>query len=150
MWSKWARVSNWIDLVCHTFDLQYDWGSDPDEPQLLPGRTGPVSLRSMYAFFIDKELLEIEEAAAEWAKAARKGFEARWEGKGKTPLTKAEEEWKEEAFGLAGYATEAEIKFPRPQGRPAGSGEYGAYGWGHTGHDARDVDPAIGFPTVIT
>ena len=150
MWKKWARVSNWIDLVCYTFDQQYKWGSDPGEPKNLPGKTGSVSLRSIYAFFIDKELREIEETAADWAKAAKTGFEAKWEGTGKPPLTKAENDWKKEAFGTGGYATAAMMKFPRPPTRPAGSGEYGAYGWGDAGHDARDKDPAIGVPTIIT
>lgn len=99
MWKKWARVSNWIDLVCDTFDKQYKWGSDPGEPKNLPGKTGPVSLRSIYAFLIDKELREIEENAADWANKAVAGFEAKWESRGKPPLTKAEEEWKKEAFG---------------------------------------------------
>ena len=150
MWKKWARVSNWIDLVCHTFDQQYVWGSDPGEPKNLAGKTGPVSLRSIYAYFIDKETREIEQAAADWAKAAKTGFEAKWEGKGKPALTQAEAAWKREAFGAGGYATAAMMKFPRAADRPRDSGEYGAYGWGEVGHDAGDKKTAIGFPTKIT
>ncbi|KAJ4355047.1 hypothetical protein N0V95_003265 [Ascochyta clinopodiicola] len=136
MWKKWARVSNWIDLVHYTFDKQYKWGSDPGEPQLLAGKTGPVSLRSMYVFFIDNELKEIEETAATWAKDAKAGFEKKWEGAGKTPLTADEKAWNTEAFGPNGYATAGKLKFPRLQGppgtagAPAGSGPYGAYGLG--------------------
>lgn len=68
----------------------------------------------------------------------------------RTPLTQAERDWKTAAFGPNGYATAAKMKFPRPGGRPTGSGDYGAYGWGHSGNDARGVDPAIGAPTRIT
>lgn len=150
MWKKWARVSNWIDLVCYTFDQQYPWGTNPGEPKNLPGKTGPVSLRSMYAFFIDKEMREIEQTAATWATAAKTGFEAKWEGRGKPALTPAEAAWKREAFGAGGYATAAMMKFPRARERPAVSGEYGAYGWGDLGHDAGDRNPNIGAPRIIT
>ena len=153
MWKKWARVSNWIDLVCYTFDQQYKWGTDPGEPKNLAGKTGQVSLRSIYAFFIDKELREIEEKAAVWAKDAAAGFKAKWERPGSTPLTQAERDWMTAAFGPNGYATAAKMKFPRPGGPPGfstGSGDYGAYGWSHAGNDARGKDPAIGTPTRIT
>lgn len=157
MWKKWARVSNWIDLVCYTFDQQYQWGTDAGEPANLPGKTGQVSLRSIYAFFIDQELRKIEEKAQTWAKDAADGFEAKWvrldpktPGVPRTPLTQAELDWKNEAFGPGGYATADKMKFPRPGGLPAGSGVYGAYGWGHAGNDARGVDPKIGTPTIIT
>jgi hypothetical protein len=42
--------------------------------------------------------------------------------KSKTSLTTAEKEWKDEAFGLTGYATAAKMKFPRPPDRSPDQG----------------------------
>lgn len=50
------------------------WSGDLSEPQLLVGKSGPVSLRSIHASFIDNKLKEIEETAATWAKEAILGL----------------------------------------------------------------------------
>jgi hypothetical protein len=106
MWKKWARVSNWIDLVCHEFDKQYKWGTDTGEPK---NSAGTASLRSLWAYFIDIELKEIEDKAEIWAKDARKNFDNKWKN-----LTPAEQRWWTAAFGNNGFATSPKMKFPRP------------------------------------
>lgn len=64
MWEKCARVCNYIDIVCDTFDQQYERGSDPSRPGNLPGNMGKVLLPSLYAFFVDEGLRGTEETAA--------------------------------------------------------------------------------------
>ncbi|KAI1843073.1 hypothetical protein JX266_010762 [Neoarthrinium moseri] len=144
MWKKWARVSNWIDLTCHEFDKQYKWGSRTDEPK---NSAGTASLRSLWAFFIDKELGEIEDKAATWATDAKVNFDKKWDLK---TLTKDEKDWRDDAFGTTGFATPAKMKFPRPAGLPAGASAYGAYGWNDVTFDASNQNPNIGTPTKIT
>ncbi|KAI0429383.1 hypothetical protein F5Y09DRAFT_342700 [Xylaria sp. FL1042] len=142
MWKKWARVSNWIDLVCHEFDQQYPWGSRADEPK---NSAGTASLRSLWAHFIDMELDEIETAAAAWARDAKTGFDKKW-----PKLSAAEKDWRREAFGTNGFATSGRMRFPRPANLPVGASPYGAYGWGDVTLDASDQNPNIGTPVKIT
>lgn len=143
MWKKWARVSNWIDLVCHEFDKQYKWGSRTDEPK---NSGGTASLRSLWAFFIDQELDQIEDKAATWANDAKKSFDNKWKT---NTLTKDEKDWREDAFGITGFATPAKVKFPRPAGLAAGASVYGAYGWNEVTFDAANKNPNIGVPVKI-
>lgn len=142
MWKKWARVSNWIDLVCYEFDRQYTWGTHAGEPK---NSAGTPSLRSLWAFFIDKELNDIEANTAAWAKNAKTKFDKKWK-----KLSKAEREWREDAFGTNGFATADKMKFPRPAGLPAGASIYGAYGWNDVTFDASNQNPNIGTPIKIT
>lgn len=147
MWKKWARVSNWIDLVCHEFDEQYKkrrgWGKHKGEPK---NSAGTPSLRSLWAYFIDKELEDIEANAKTWAKDSKKAFDEKWDPK---TLTNAEKKWREDAFGQNGFATADKLKFPRPAGLPSGASKYGAYGWADVTFDAGNQDPGIGTPTPI-
>lgn len=146
MWKKWARVSNWIDLVCHEFDKQYKW--DPSALNGEPTNSAAVpSLRSLWAFFIDQELSDIEAIAASWANDANKEFDKKWKTGG---LSKDEKAWRKKAFGANGFATPAKMKFPRPARLPACASIYGAYGWNSVTFDASNQDPGIGSPIKIT
>ncbi|KAH6621813.1 hypothetical protein C7974DRAFT_456526 [Boeremia exigua] len=117
MWKKWARVSNWTDLVCYTLNKQYKWEAIPVSLNFSP------EIRAWYRC-----------DPSTWAKDAKAGFEGKWESASKRSLTADEKAWKTEAFGRNGYATAAKVKFPRSQGSPGtagastGSGPYGAYG----------------------
>ncbi|KAI3325508.1 hypothetical protein HD806DRAFT_490497 [Xylariaceae sp. AK1471] len=144
MWKKWARVSNWIDLVCHTFDQQYKWGSRADEPT---NTAGTPSLRSLWAFLIDLELGEIEAKAEEWATDAKRDFDKEWP---MNKLSKDEKKWRDDVFNVKGFATPQNLKFTRPVGLPIGASVYGAYGWGDVIFDAGNQDPKIGVPIRIT
>lgn len=59
VWNKWMRVSNWIDLICWSFDNQFanNWGTWPGAPTNNAG--GNPSLRALYARYIEDELLSI-------------------------------------------------------------------------------------------
>ncbi|KAI8159249.1 hypothetical protein K4K49_000750 [Colletotrichum sp. SAR 10_70] len=123
IWKKWARVANWIDLVMYTFDQQYKWGTRAGEPK---NSKGDPSMRSLWAYWIDKELGDIEALAAAWATQSATVFDQKFP---KNKRSAAEEKWRNDAFGTNGFATAAKLKFPRPAGLPAGASIYGAYGW---------------------
>ncbi|CAI0652579.1 unnamed protein product [Colletotrichum noveboracense] len=120
VWSKWMRVSNWIDLVLNEFDQTYTWGSQPDEPTRNGG--GNPSLRSFYAYWIDTYLGGIEGRAQIWAVEAQTEFKLKYG----SDNTNAAKQWVDKAFGTNGFATRAKMAFPR---QPAGAAStYGAYG----------------------
>ncbi|KAL0942312.1 uncharacterized protein CTRU02_200198 [Colletotrichum truncatum] len=122
IWNKWMRVSNWIDLVLHEFDLSYPWGSHADEPRRVDGAN--PSLRSLYSYWIDTYLGDIEFKAGTWATAAREAFRLNY-GAGEA---NAEKEWVRKAFGANGFATAERMVFPRPENSPPHMSAYGAYG----------------------
>ncbi|TEA14933.1 hypothetical protein C8034_v002743 [Colletotrichum sidae] len=74
VWDKWMRVSNWVDLVLHEFDKDYPWGKYGDEEPLRDDGRHP-SLRSLYAYWIDVYLSNIEDVAEDWATRAKAAFE---------------------------------------------------------------------------
>ncbi|KAI8245040.1 hypothetical protein K4K53_002927 [Colletotrichum sp. SAR 10_77] len=143
IWKKWARVANWIDLVMHTFDQQYKWGTRAGEPK---NSKGDPSMRSLWAYWIDKELGDIEALAAAWATQSATVFDQKFP---KNKRSAAEEKWRNDAFGTNGFATAAKLKFPRPAGLPAGASIYGAYGWKDVTFDASNQNPNIGVPDKI-
>ena len=139
------RVSNWIDLVLHTFDAEYPWGSRAgDEPTAPPGKQ--PSLRALYAYWIDQELAGIEDNMTTWASDARTKFDAkhpRLSGPAKT--------WRNEAFIRPGWAKADKLKFPRlsaPQLRN-GASQYGAYGIVDYTKNKDDQVTDIGVPDAI-
>ncbi|KAK2001711.1 hypothetical protein LX36DRAFT_708409 [Colletotrichum falcatum] len=89
VWEKWARVSDWIDLVCHEFDKQCKWG--------LPHPSWPKPKSN----------------AATFAENARKGFDEKWDTR---PLAPDEKRWRDGAFetssGNEGWCTEEKLKIP--------------------------------------
>jgi hypothetical protein len=134
------RTANWIDLVLQTFDQQYQWGSRPaDEPKVPAGKA--PSLRALWAHWIDKiELAGIEAVAGEWSDSAADGFRTKWRPQG------ALLQWYNAAFDRGGaqpkgpnqaaadgFASKAEMKFPRPFKGKTGqaavdASEFGAWG----------------------
>ncbi|KAK1961523.1 hypothetical protein LY78DRAFT_684773 [Colletotrichum sublineola] len=72
-WNKWMRVSNWIDLVCWSFDNQFanDWNTWPGAPT---NRVGNSSLHALYARYIEDELFEIEGNVAAFATRAKSWY----------------------------------------------------------------------------
>lgn len=143
IWKKWARVANWIDLVMYTFDQQYQWGTRAGEPK---NSNGNPSMRSLWAYWIDKELGDIEALTAAWATEAANVFDLKYP---KNKRSTAEEKWRNDAFGTNGFATAVKMKFPRPAGLPTGASVYGAYGWKDVTFDASDQNPNIGVPAKI-
>jgi hypothetical protein len=148
------RVSNWIDLVCQTFDEEYEkkegWGRGPrakNEPK-APAGVKP-SLRSLYAFWIDQELASIETRTAAWAADVKKGFDKKWPN-----LKGAEKKWRDDAFGLnpadKGFIHADKFKLPRPSSQaPPGVSVYGAYAMPGFTADANGVRRDIGKPVII-
>ncbi|KAK1851200.1 hypothetical protein CCHR01_06135 [Colletotrichum chrysophilum] len=143
IWKKWARVANWIDLVMYTFDQQYKWGTRAGEPK---NSKGDPSMRSLWAYWIDKELGDIEALAAAWATQSATVFDQKFP---KNKRSAAEEKWRNDAFGTNGFATAAKLKFPRPAGLSAGASIYGAYGWKDVTFDASNQNPNIDVPDKI-
>ncbi|WYZ36253.1 hypothetical protein EsH8_XII_000003 [Colletotrichum jinshuiense] len=114
IWKKWARVTNWIDLVMHTFDQQYQWGTRAGEPK---NSNGNPSMRSLWAYWIDKELGDIEALTAAWATEAANVFDLKYP---KNKRSTAEEKWRNDAFGTNGFATAVKMNFlARPVSQPA-------------------------------
>lgn len=118
-WNKWMRVSNWIDLVCYTFDQQYPWGQGiyPGEPT---NSAGTPSLRALYAEFIDAYMAAIEATARAWSASAKSDFLTYY-----PPASASDQNWVTAAFGPNGFASANAMRFPRPAG--SGSSPYGAY-----------------------
>ncbi|KAK6215590.1 hypothetical protein QIS74_08609 [Colletotrichum tabaci] len=118
-----------FDLDCYEFDKQYLWVSRRDEPKNSQGK---ASLRSLYAYFIDKELADIGATAAKFAQGARKEFENKWDR-----MSSAETEGRDDAFekskGYDSGCTAKKLKFPRPS-VTQGASVYGAYGWKGVAH----------------
>ncbi|KAK3933773.1 putative glycosyl hydrolases family 18 protein [Diplogelasinospora grovesii] len=119
VWNKWMRVSNWIDLVCFTFDQQYPWGmgQHAGEPT---NSAGTPSLRALYAYFIDAHLAAIEAKARAWSPNANADFNNFY-----PPTNANERAWVNSAFGPNGFASANALRFPRPGG--TGPSPYGAY-----------------------
>ena len=137
IWNKWMRVSNWIDLVLHEFDAQYQWGTSniPGEPE----RTGPnpnqlkPSLRALYAKFIDERLKAIEGKAASWTADVQKNYD-----KNKNWNQAADhKQYMADAWSpQTGFVSSDKLRFPRPASLPAGISEFGAWGYEKMTFDA--------------
>ncbi|KAK8104458.1 uncharacterized protein PG998_011491 [Apiospora kogelbergensis] len=97
-----GRVANWIDLVCHEFDEQHRWGSQPTNS------AGKASLRSLWAYFIDKELEEIETKAKTLADSTETKFDKDFPA---SSLSPAEKKWYDDAFGTNGFATSGKMSW---------------------------------------
>ncbi|WQF86863.1 hypothetical protein CDEST_11877 [Colletotrichum destructivum] len=127
------------------FDKQCEWVFRKNEPNNSQGK---ASLRSLYAYFIDKELADIGATAAKFAKDPKKEFENMW-----NKMSSAEREGRDDAFektkGNDGWCSAKKLKFPRPS-VPQGALVYGAYGWKGVRLDAANKNSSIGVPTKIT
>ncbi|TID07094.1 hypothetical protein CH35J_001664 [Colletotrichum higginsianum] len=98
---------------------------------------GKASLRSLYAYFIDKELADIGAKTAKFAQDARKEFENKWDR-----MSSAKIEGRDDAFenskGHDSWCTAKKLKFPRPS-VTQGASVYGAYGWKGVTHLTRQT-----------
>ncbi|GKT41202.1 uncharacterized protein ColSpa_01383 [Colletotrichum spaethianum] len=101
------------------------WNTWPGAPINSAG--GNLSLRALYARYIEDTLLIVESNAATFASQARAWYQAYY-----TSL-KADA-WFNSAFGNSGWATAACAKFPRP-----GSGGTGWSVFGATGNPSMTV-----------
>ncbi|KAK2051176.1 hypothetical protein LY76DRAFT_529044, partial [Colletotrichum caudatum] len=136
VWNKWMRVSNWIDLVCWSFENQFanDWNIWPGAPT---NRAGNPSLRALYARYSEDKLLEIKGNAATLATRAKSWYQDYYsslKADGSRDWSKSnsgDPAWFNSAFGNSGWATAARAKFPRP-----GSGGTGWSVFGATGNPA--------------
>ncbi|KAH8882031.1 hypothetical protein GQ53DRAFT_589853, partial [Thozetella sp. PMI_491] len=105
VWNKWMRVSNWIDLVCYTFDQKYPWGQNmyAGEPT---NSAGTPSLRALYAYWIDIHLASIEVTARQWSTSAQAAFVS-----GHPVNQPGDQGWIDAAFGANGFATQNALRF---------------------------------------
>jgi len=133
------RPSNWMDLVCREFDNTYPWGSRAGEPTKTGA--GHPSLRWLWAKFIDMTLLSIETRASGWSASMAPLYDPTTGGT-YAPQTPGDLAWQTSAFGPAGWATPANLKFPRV----AGNG-YGVYGNQAMCFDNNGNQVALGAPT---
>lgn len=131
------RTSNWIDLVLYEFDRTYRWGADPARVALgEPKRIGananlPPSLRSLYAYWIDDHLKEVEKKAAKWHDEIKKNYNGHAAYK-KEPDHAKYMEAAFQAGGVpgkkAGFASKDKLKFPRMFGPGVVGSEFGVWG----------------------
>ena len=114
------RVSNWVDLVCARFDEQYPWGQGTyaGEPINSAGR---LSLRALYAAFIDAYLSTIEAEARTWSARPR----ATTPGGTRRAMTAGPTTGSRPPLGRRASRRRRPLRFPRPAG--TGPSPYGAY-----------------------
>jgi hypothetical protein len=134
VWNKWMRVSNWIDLVCWSFDNQFanKWNTWPGAPTNNAG--GNPSLRALYARYIEDTLVAIEHNAAAYALQAKDWYQdyyssLRPDGTRTWSNSNGDDPaWFNSAFGNGGWATTTRARFPRPGSGRAGWSVFGATG----------------------
>lgn len=145
------RVSNWFDLVLYEFDEAYPWG-DANNNAREPKRTDNASpsLRSLYAYWIDLQLAEIEGRAATHSTVAQTELETnhgfntnQW-----SSLNLVNQHWFEAAFGDGGWATVNALKFPRLE-VPDGASVYRAWGYPEYTLDNSSAQTDISFPKEL-
>jgi hypothetical protein len=144
------RVSNWFDLVLYEFDQAYTWG-DANNNAGEPTRTDGAdpSLRSLYAYWIDLQLQEIEARASTYSTEAQTELETnhQFNAAEQNLLSAANRRWFAAAFGDDGWATVDALTFPRPD-VPNGASVYGAWGYPEYTLDASGAQRDIGFPSA--
>jgi hypothetical protein len=82
---------------------------------------GPVSLRALWAFFIENWLKQIETNAAQWTQVAAADYK-RLHG-----TQKGEPAWSNSTFGPGGWATPMAARFPRVPATNGGWSEFGVF-----------------------